>query len=226
VPHRLELQQTQPHAEQDQAAGRGDRQDGRPVHHIGQQEGATRDAALHHQHGDHRQVDARPECRGKRNRRDPVEQRLGGKQRDVAAQPVIERPEDGQRPDTEDQAGGHEALGDPAGRALAAGQPALEPSAERLEAVMQTKQLPNGHSEQQRGQHGEFVPGAASRVGEDAQRHRRGDDQREEAQARGQALLHPSRHASSGKQPQRRAHQDGGDVEQSAGQEHGYIVRT
>ena len=91
---------------------------------------------------------------------------------------------------------------------------------------MQPQELAGRDPGQQSGKHREVVAGPHHRVAEDAQRAGDAEDQGEEAEPGGQALLHPARDACAGKQPDRRTDQDGGHVQERAAQKHRPIVRT
>ena len=77
---------------------------------------ASEIAALDDEHAERRERDAGPERRGQRDRREAVEQGLRGERLVVAGQAVLDRADDGQRPDAEQQARGEERLADVAAR--------------------------------------------------------------------------------------------------------------
>ena len=86
------------------------------------------------------------------------------------------------------------------GRSLLRQAP-LEPGAERLEAVVQSQQLPDRHADQHRRKDGQVVAGPRRGIGEDAEAHVDAEEGGEQAEARRQARLHALGHAAAEQQP-------------------------
>src|SRR5687767_9672659 len=120
-----------------------------------EQAGAEADAALDDEHADRRERNSRPERGRERDRREPVEQRLGGEQLDVASETVVDRAENGERADAEQQRRREERLADRAVAAVPAGEARLEAVAETLQALLDPQQLAGDAAEEHREHHDE-----------------------------------------------------------------------
>jgi hypothetical protein len=112
-------------------------------------------SALDDQHRQRGEAHAPPQGGGQRDRGEPVEHGLGGEQLVVAGQAVLDGADDGERPDAEEQAGGHEALADP--RVRLARQPPLDAGAQRVQAALDRQGLAGQAAQQHAAQHVERV---------------------------------------------------------------------
>ena len=148
-----------------------------------------------------------------------VEHRLHGEETGVAGQAVLDRPEKGQRPDAEDERCGDEGLGD-AARLAVAGESLLEPSAQRLQPVLEAQQLADGAAEHHGREDRQIVAGPCGRIGQDAKAQAHPEQQDEHAEPIGKRALDPWRQPAAEQHTHHRADEHGHDVEDRAGQEH------
>ena len=125
-------------------------------------------AALDDHQRDHAGRHPPAERRRERDRGEPVQGRLEVELVGAVPEAVVERAQDGQRTGAEDQRGDHEALDEPVplGGAGLAGEPALQPATERLDARLEAQQRADDAADQQRAEHDQRGRAVADQVGQ------------------------------------------------------------
>src|SRR5215217_2024794 len=139
-PYLLELQEAEPEAQEQHAAGRGHRQDHRLAHKGPEERPGKRQTPLHDEDRPGREQYAPPEHRGERERGHEVQRALEREQPVVARDPVLQGAQDRERPHAKQQARRDES---PAHRAPAFREAPLQGVAEALQPSVYVQELPD-----------------------------------------------------------------------------------